>query len=134
MDQNQGHSSEERSEDRAGSVPTGRPDPTADLLFGVLARATNRFVLQYLIDSRRPVSVNELVEYAVTATDAAPAGTVGELRGSVRKSVERSVADLEAAGFLRHDPSTGTVEATGRAELAVPHLELARERLPPSGD
>jgi hypothetical protein len=101
------------------------------VLFGALARATNRFVLQYLIESERRVSVNELVEYAVAVADPDPDETVGELRGSVRASVERSVTDLDAEGFLRHDDATGTVEPTDRTDVAEPHLRLAGEQLPP---
>lgn len=107
--------------------------PTADVVFGVLATATNRYVLQYLIDSDREVSVNELVEYAVTAAGNDPDGTTGEFRGSVRASVERSVAELESHGFLRHDGTTGTVEATDRTHVAEPYLSLAHEELAPPG-
>jgi hypothetical protein len=101
--------------------------PTADELFAALARAANRYVLQYLLDSDRPVSVDELVEYAVGVAEAER--TVGELRGGVRESVERAVVDLEKGGFLRHDRHSHAVEATERAAAAGPHLDLARERL-----
>lgn len=103
--------------------------PATDVLFGLLARATNRFVLQYLIDSERPVSVNELVEYAVSVSEPDAGETVGELRGSVRASVEHSVGDLASEGFLHHDPTSGTVEPTDRTGVAEPHLSLAREQL-----
>lgn len=117
------------SDRQPGGAVGNRAAPTADVVFGLLATATNRYVLEHLIDCDREVTVNELVEYAVAVTEADPDETVGEFRGSVRVSVERSVAELESHGFLRHDGTTGTIEATDRTAVAEPYLSLAREGL-----
>jgi hypothetical protein len=119
------------SDDRQpGDTLDGQSAPTADVVFGTLARATNRYVLQYLIECDRRASVDELVEYAVTAAGTGPDETVGEFRGSVRASVERSVAELESRGFLRYDRGTRTVEPTDSTDVVEPHLALALEDLP----
>jgi hypothetical protein len=124
--------SEETSGSRRVEAAGDRAAATADVVFGILARPTNRYVLQYLIDCDRRVSVDELVEYAVTAVGDDADGTVGEFRGSVRASVDRSVAELESEGFLRHDSATRTVEPTDRTDVVEPHLALAVKELPPN--
>lgn len=126
----QEQSSEETAGNRQATDAVGdEATPTADMVFGILSGATNRYILQYLIDCDRQVSVNELVEYVVTATGNDPGETVGEFRGSVRQSVEDSIAELESHGFLRYDRQSQAVQSTGRTYVAQPYLSLARKRL-----
>lgn len=108
----QEQSSEETAGNRQATDAVGdEATPTADMVFGILSGATNRYILQYLIDCDRQVSVNELVEYVVTATGNDPGETVGEFRGSVCRSAEDSTAGLESHGPLRYDRQTQAVQS-----------------------
>jgi hypothetical protein len=123
-----GETGEESAVER--SVETGRHSLGPDDLFDALAHSTNRYVLYYLIKSERTVSVDELVEYVVTAVDRPPEmESDGEFRGPVRATVERSVGRLESLGFLVYDGTTKTVAPTERTAVAEPYLALALEQL-----
>ncbi len=108
-------SRKQRSETTGDWQATGgaenRAGATADAVFGILARATNRYALQCLIECDRKVSVDEFVEYVVTATGNDPDETVGEFRGSVCRSAEDSTAEFEPHGPLRYDRQTQAVQS-----------------------
>jgi hypothetical protein len=61
--------SETTGDRRATGGADSRAAATADVVFDILAGATNRYILQYLIDCDREVSVNELVEHVEVRPD-----------------------------------------------------------------
>ncbi|WP_159900660.1 DUF7344 domain-containing protein [Salinirussus salinus] len=116
---------------RSGSETPDSPEkPTADELFEALARSCNRYVLHYLIQRDREVSLDELVEYVVTVVEPDEGETEGELRGAVRSEVTRSLAHLESLGFLTYDERTYTVRPSERTGVAELYLRLAVKELP----
>jgi hypothetical protein len=111
-------------------MPDAREMPVADELFEALARSGNRYVLHYLIQHDREVSLDELVEYVVTVVEPADGETEGELRGAVRSEVTRSLAHLESLGFLTYHEQTYTVSPSERTGVAELFLRLAIKELP----
>jgi hypothetical protein len=111
-------------------TPGSREMPVADELFEALARSCNRYVLHYLIQHDREVSLDELVEYVVTVVEPADGETEGKLRGAVRSEVTRSLAHLESLGFLTYHEQTYTVRPSERTGVAELFLRLAIKELP----
>jgi hypothetical protein len=114
----------------APGTTDSRETPTADELFEALARSCNRYVLHYLIERDREVSLDELVEYVVTVVEPDDGETEGELRGAVRSEVTRSLEHLESLGFLTYHEQTYTVRASERTGVAELYLRLAIKELP----
>jgi hypothetical protein len=115
---------------KVSGTTDSRDMPVADELFEALARSCNRYVLHYLIQRDREVSLDELVEYVVTVVEPDDGETEGELRGAVRSEVTRSLAHLESLGFLTYHEQTYTVRPSERTGVAELYLRLATKQLP----
>lgn len=100
---------------------------SADELFGTLAHPTNRFILYYLIKAERPVSTNELIEYATSLGESDDSFTTGEFRGGARATIVRHIPELASTGLLHCNDTESVVAPTQKTCIVEPYLSLALE-------
>lgn len=111
-----------RARSRVGPVPM-------DDLFAVLTQPGNRFVLTYLLLEGEPVSIVDLVDYVLEATEP-PAGVdraeySGRLLG---RFIETVCPELDERGLVEYDRENQLVAETDATVLVLPYLRAGLQQ------
>lgn len=103
-----------------------------DELFAVLSRPGNRFVLTYLLLEGEPVSIVELVDYVLEATDPPAGMDRSEFGGQVlNRFIETTLPELDERGLVEYDRTTQMVTETDDTALTLPYLRAGLQQATP---
>lgn len=108
----------------------GATNPTADALLDALADAGRRAVLDRLVATGGPCTVEDLTE-AVVADDGVPWATDPGVAGTALHHVH--LPKLADAGLLEYDTRSGDVVGTSALAVAEPYLDLLATQTGPDG-
>lgn len=110
-------------------MSTDSTDLSQDLVFDLLSNRRRRFVLHYLIQENRPVSIQELSRQLAMWEFEAPAE---ELTDQQEKRIyvalyQTHLPKLEDAGVVDYDSDTGLVEISSQATQLQSYLDEPTE-------
>lgn len=113
------------------TTPIPDRDGVTDTVFSALSHPGRRYILTYLLRSDGYVTMSEIVDYVIEATDSGGSGP--EFRRKVTVNLTHThLPLLEEEGFLTYNMERQLIQPTEKTALAAPYLKIAllqRERL-----
>jgi len=106
-------------------------DGTIDSVFSVLSHPGRRYILTYLLRSDGYVTMSEIVDYVMKATDNEQSSE--QFRQNVTVNLTHThLPALDEEGFITYNMERQLIQPTDKTILAAPYLKVAllqREQL-----